>query len=72
LVKRGASAPRFAVEAAADRMPQFCTAAKLQMQTLLTGNGVPASFSVLVRLAYKSGAAATRSAKNQREETCGN
>jgi hypothetical protein len=35
------------------RRSRFCDAAKLAGRPLLTGNGIPHGFSVLVQLAYK-------------------
>ena len=63
-VKRGASAPHFAFKTRRMQL-RILRRSKVAKPTLLTGNGVSVSFSVLVRLAYKVGSTLARSAKNQ-------
>jgi hypothetical protein len=51
--------------------PHYCNAANFKAHPLLTGNGIPVRFSVLVRPAYKVGSRATaRFAKIMLEDTC--
>jgi len=51
----------------------FAVQQKFAKQTLLTGNGISAGFSVLVPMDTSSGAALlARSAKTMREERCAN